>query len=160
MKNSQENACAVVTFYLINSYNPFLEEPFPERKDSDTGVFWWISEIIKTLFFQVFTAPVLRKNILRKNSKEPSEKSKNLQAFISFYNSNIYVFFLSLLPRIHSKLLLLETMQFHWGFIYYRKFFLTFGCLTLISVNAKIFAKQIINAWNMKIGSILKTQSH
>ena len=80
------------------------------------------------------------KSPLKKNWKQLVRKTttyagKKHEVFISFYYSKISLFLFSLLPMIHWNHVFLETMQSHWGFIYLRKLFFTFGNLTLISVN-------------------------
>ena len=77
----------------------------------------------------------------KKNNKTHWKKPKHYlhQVFICFYCSKMSLWLFSLLPMIHWKHNLFETIQFHWGFIYYRKLFLSFCNLTLISVNTRIF---------------------
>ena len=93
------------------------------------------------------------KNPLKNEKKEATGKKSNdrrgkkilkhylPQVFIFFYFSKISLFLFSLLSMRHWKHLFLETIQFHWEFIYHRKLFLTFVNLTLISVNTRIFVK-------------------
>ena len=45
----------------------------------------------------------------------------------------------SLLSMMLRKDVVLETMRSHWGFIYNRKLFLTYGNMTLIPGNTRIF---------------------
>ena len=54
------------------------------------------------------------------------------QVFISVYYSKIYLFLFSKLPMVHWKHEFLETMQPHWGFIYYRKLFFTLSLKKIV----------------------------
>ena len=82
------------------------------------------------------------KLLVTKTTIHPEKKLKHYlhQVFISFY-VKISLFHFSLLPMIHWKHVLLETMQSHWQFIYYRKLLLSFGNLTLISVSTGMVVK-------------------
>ena len=68
------------------------------------------------------------KQFVRKTMTHAEQKlNHNLyQIFISFCYWKIYVSLFSVLPQDILKTELLETMQSHWRFIYYRKLFLTF----------------------------------
>ena len=80
----------------------------------------------------------------KKNKIHAEKKLKHClhQVFIFFYYSKISLLLFSLLPRKHWKHEFIETMQSHWGFIYYRKLFLTFSNLTLTPVSFKNFLQE------------------
>ena len=141
-------------FLIITSLYPAtsLKERTPKQMFSDE-----FFEIPKTPFLQNTSMRLLLfygKIFHQQYGKEPSEKRKKLkqlvrkttahakqklnhylhEVFILFYYSKISLLFFSLFPpyieTLHSddwKHEFLETMQSHWGFIYYRKLFLTFG---------------------------------
>ena len=74
------------------------------------------------------------KQFVRKTTTHAKQKLNHYlhQVFISFYYSKISLFLFCLLPLIYWKHQFSETMQCHWGFIYYRKLFLTFGLKKII----------------------------
>ena len=95
-------------------------------------------------------------NSLYENNVTRRKKNLNTTYIKSSYRFTILhipLFLFSLLPIIHWKHVFLETMQSHWRFIYYRKLFLTFGNLTLISVKTRTLWKQLLNTQNRKIES-------
>ena len=85
-----------------------------------------------------------QKQLVRKTTAHAGKKLNTTYIKYS-YTFTIQKFFIPLFIATHNALK--ARMQFHWGYIYYRRLFLTLGNLTLISVNARIF---VINAWNSK----------
>ena len=80
------------------------------------------------------------KQLVRKTTTHAKQKLNHYlhQFFISFYHSKISLFLFSLLSLIDWKQEFLETMQSHWGCIYYRKLFLTFGLKRVVFICYKL----------------------
>ena len=87
-----------------------------------------------------------KRNIETRKKKTETQLTSNLHILLIFRN-----FPISLFSDSHdtSKYAFLETTQPHWGLIYYRKLFLIFGNLTLVSFNIRIFVK-IVKQENSK----------
>ena len=87
-----------------------------------------------------------KRNIETRKKKTETQLTSNLHILLMFKNFPISHFFDS---HDTSKYAFLETMQPHWGLINYRKLFLIFGNLTLVSFNIRIFVK-IVKQENRK----------
>ena len=87
-----------------------------------------------------------KRNIDTSRKKTETQLKSSLHILLIFKNVPISLFSDSM---IHRKYAFLETMQPHWGLIYYRKLFLIFGNLTLVSFNIRIFVK-IVKQENRK----------
>ena len=73
-----------------------------------------------------------QKNKNAHRSKNENLNTTNLVSSMFFYHRKIYLLFFSVPTKICWKHVLFETMQYHWGFISWRRLFLTFGNLTVI----------------------------
>ena len=109
---------------FLMSFISFLQTPFLQNTSRK-----------QLLFYGKHFTNKIEKNPLTKEKRIETDCKKNNdtqnhylhQVFILFYYSFYYFFILSQLPMMYWKHELLETIQSHWRFMYYRKLFLTFG---------------------------------
>ena len=152
MQNSKET---LVSKSLFNKITGLYLATLQKRKDSNTGVLWWILWNIweKNNVQQKKNVLIsLKKNTLKKGGKlettgKNDTRSKKLKALLT---SSLHI--LALLKNSFSPLFsasddtlkarfFKKTMQSNWGFVYYRKLFLIFSNLTLVSVTTRIFVR-------------------
>ena len=127
--------------YLFNKVIGIYPSTLLKEKGSDISAFWWILRDIRQIPYRTPPGDCFCSTEKYFSKKKNSERySENWKQLVK-KNSGIRrkKFFIRSFSRFHD--ILKETIQFHWGFIYHRKLFLSVGKMTLISVNARIFVK-------------------